>query len=573
MDRKWWIALTALPYIVGVVWICLHPLLSVVTGELKCRGLYIDEHSLDSSYFRLEASYSSASYTSPQLDSLCKAVQHKYGNDNNNNNNIVCHEHGGERTPLEVVAVTPVSNAIVPHAETIVLVVPPSTDWMRQDFPNGVLQLIGHLSSPQDCPWLAKTVLIVSSSDTQTNTHQIVSEFVNSYLGGSSTQGAATPPPLVLPTWLTAGMIRNLLVLDVSVDDGAKPIENRVQVLPQGRHGLLPNMDLVFLAVTLLQRTSFLDPRRHQVRLDTHPWVDQSKKWQDWIEGKTTNQKWSSWAREMGDLALFMYTLAMGPYAPHAPALGRGVDALTIRVQFNGRPARSVSRQVTEVMQKLEGLIRALSNLHERLHHSITLYLLPSPTKFVSHSEYLIPNILLLVPMIVTAVRIVCFDAKGFDGSTLATTAPVVMFVGLAMQMASGFLGTAALNALLFLLYSSIPSLLRHWRERKPVTHRTIQSLQFLGCLAGIYIHAPLVLQHVSLALPSSLLFSLLLSIPWSKSAALLPRLAWGTVLVATWPPTVLLPLVFNSYTTYVNLAFTPLHIVLSIMWFSNFLD
>ena len=37
----------AIPYIVGVSWILCHPIISVVTGELKCRGVYIDEHQLD----------------------------------------------------------------------------------------------------------------------------------------------------------------------------------------------------------------------------------------------------------------------------------------------------------------------------------------------------------------------------------------------------------------------------------------------------------------------------------------------------------------------------------------------
>ena len=36
-----------IPLIVGVLWILSHPLISIVTGEMKCRGVYIDEHQLD----------------------------------------------------------------------------------------------------------------------------------------------------------------------------------------------------------------------------------------------------------------------------------------------------------------------------------------------------------------------------------------------------------------------------------------------------------------------------------------------------------------------------------------------
>ena len=42
-----------LPYLVGIAWTALHPLLSVVTGESKCRGAYIDENGLDVHRYRI----------------------------------------------------------------------------------------------------------------------------------------------------------------------------------------------------------------------------------------------------------------------------------------------------------------------------------------------------------------------------------------------------------------------------------------------------------------------------------------------------------------------------------------
>ena len=36
-----------IPYIIGIVWFLCHPIISVITGELKCRGIYTDEHQLD----------------------------------------------------------------------------------------------------------------------------------------------------------------------------------------------------------------------------------------------------------------------------------------------------------------------------------------------------------------------------------------------------------------------------------------------------------------------------------------------------------------------------------------------
>ena len=47
--------LLTVPYFLGIIWTLLHPILSVVTGELKCRGKYIDENGLDVHRHRVES--------------------------------------------------------------------------------------------------------------------------------------------------------------------------------------------------------------------------------------------------------------------------------------------------------------------------------------------------------------------------------------------------------------------------------------------------------------------------------------------------------------------------------------
>jgi len=218
----------------------------------------------------------------------------------------------------------------------------------------------------------------------------------------------------------------------------------------------------------------------------------------------------------------------------------------------------------------LEGILRALSNLHERLHHSITLYLMPSPTKFVSHSEYLVPNILLLLPMMVTAVRLICFEMEVFDFSTLAVI-PFVVASAFVMQVVSNFWGCLTMHVVLFVIYASIPKILRLFRTKLTSQQGRIQSFQVIVCLAGIYVHTPLLLQHVSLALPSSLLCSILISMPRSTSNSKISAMFWGLVLLATWPPMLLVPTVVGRYTTFVNVALTPLHFLLTVMWCESY--
>ena len=45
LKSKW---ILLLPYIIGVLWTICHPIVSVITGESKCRGAYIDEIQFDS---------------------------------------------------------------------------------------------------------------------------------------------------------------------------------------------------------------------------------------------------------------------------------------------------------------------------------------------------------------------------------------------------------------------------------------------------------------------------------------------------------------------------------------------
>lgn len=48
------ILLIIAPFALGVIWILCHPLISIVTGELKCRGVYIDEHQLDPNSYSID---------------------------------------------------------------------------------------------------------------------------------------------------------------------------------------------------------------------------------------------------------------------------------------------------------------------------------------------------------------------------------------------------------------------------------------------------------------------------------------------------------------------------------------
>ena len=595
--RRWiWRALLVVPYAAGVVWTCLHPVVSVVTGELKCRGWYIDENSLDPSYFRFDAPYHPPrAGLMTDTTSLCNAIQ-LFGPAGSENatprDNIVCHTLPTESSPsmdtndpigVEVLSVTPLSNGVVP-SESVVLVIPPTTKWIVDDFHNSILQLIRRLSSPKDCPWLAKTIVFVSSNDLSMSVETITDTFLDAYVGrvGPANNGTILRQEQTLPYELSSKTIRALFVLDVHADSTGSP-ETIVHVLPQGRNGILPNMDLVFLTTTVLQRGSFADARRQAVHFAVHPYKDLNVQWNTLVHqllGDDPQHAYlRNWASNLGSLALFGYSLAMGSTAPHVSALDRGIDALTIHIRFLGRHPRIVSSQVVEVTQKMEYTIRAVSNLHERLHHSLTQYLMPTAFTFVSHSEYLIPNILLLLPVLVMAVRTMLFT-KGFvfHVATLQHL-PVIAMMCCFIQATTVLTfdlehSTHILTGVLTVLYGTTIA----WVHSKPKTNGSDQtkqmatkerqrtSLHFLTCLLFLYLHIPLILQHVSLAFPSTVLFVPLLvvsSFALSTGSNRVIRLLFLGHLIALWPPVVLVPRLFSTYTHYVNYVYLPLHLLL----------
>ncbi len=200
-----------LPYILGLLWTASHPLISILTGELKCRGSYIDEHGLDVHRHRVAvyptvrqhgSSSSSGSSHAAARDallpienddlkekekkrlerssSMCDTIRHFSFSSSTStvyiSPSIECYHH--EATPqisFDIVRILPSIGPSIDSVESIVLVVGSSSsssggddsnrnnDWYHQsDMNASLLHLISKLGNRNDAPWLSKAVLIVS---------------------------------------------------------------------------------------------------------------------------------------------------------------------------------------------------------------------------------------------------------------------------------------------------------------------------------------------------------------------------------------------------------------------------
>ena len=215
----------------------------------------------------------------------------------------------------------------------------------------------------------------------------------------------------------------------------------------------------------------------------------------------------------------------------------------------------------------LEGILRALSNLHERLHHSLTYYLLPSPRKFVSHTEYLLPNILLLLMLVFRAATLILVDMPLFDVRPLKYVL-VVELVSLVLFVTSPHVSTLIMNSLYALIYVA---LCLDVLEGLSIgeDERQAQSLQFLTCLVVIYLHVPVTFAHVSLAFPSALLWSAMVAFPaFPIRCKFWRRVKKTGVLAVGLPLAALVPnQLFDGYTPFVTTVFLPLHMLVSLLW------
>lgn len=617
-----WLPLIVLPYLIGIAWHCVHPIASIFTGNFsEARRWYIDENSLDPHHFLLNEKYTPLR---PELgksqfaSSLCQALEKK-------RDRLSCRRFhsrtiesttspgGGvddkkikSKTTIEVARIIPVANAVTPVSEALVLVIPPTNNWFASQFHYSILQLIHRLSTPSVTPWLAKTILIVTSN-TDISPDRTVESFLQLYLQSSD----------AINDWTdfrqyAGAIVRNLIVLDATINTNntltqstvQKPYGtmNELRILPQGRRGVLPNMDLVFLCTTVYARANMFYHTHGQqgpgVVMTVHPYNQQVQSLWHTIQ-PYTSPKLHAWLANLLQFVAFELTLLKGPSPPHAIALDHGIDSITIQAVFTTDSAEQKQQFFLQLVAKTEPILRALSNLHERLHHSTSLYLLTSAERFVKHEEYLVPNLLVITPLVIRAVTLILIDINHFHPGavqhalllTLIGTAVIsILSISLIEWMGkqAGIVSTpsamwyhvATKVGYLIVLIFALFGLPKQSKGFQSVSAR--QSVQFAACLLAIYIHVPIAFGHVSLAFPSAMLWSPIIAFSTFRKKKTTPdakqprgflrlltmfRYLLKVILLVFISPFALVPAILTLYTPYVLYAYIPLHLMTSIMW------
>ncbi|KAL4133898.1 hypothetical protein PRIC2_004214 [Phytophthora ramorum] len=396
-------------YILGLFLLLLHPAVTVTTGELKCRGTYMSENALLIDLMEARASHQEAYSARGFHQKLLELPELPFGGCGDNCSAIVNWIDIQLRSLDRVEAYTQVfktneaseprtnvygilrASPLADGKEAIVLVTHFRNVGAGSGEYSGLalgLALLKYLSRAK---WLAKDVVLLAADDGRLDGSDGYAPGTEAWLQAYHLDPVESGLQGVLP--MRAGVIRAAINLETMYDTRQV---GSVGIYTAGMNGQLPNLDLVNTAVRAF--------RQHQIstildRADAAPLNDTKQEDYvssvlDFIAGlndkyapEEYKQSAQNYLTNLKGMLHFMTTLASGPAGPHANFISYNIDSITLSLTKSSTSGdRPLSTR--EVLRSIEMVVRALSNLEEKLHQSFFLYVLPSTTTFVSVGEY-----------------------------------------------------------------------------------------------------------------------------------------------------------------------------------------
>ncbi|KAK1942851.1 Glycosylphosphatidylinositol anchor attachment 1 protein [Phytophthora citrophthora] len=260
------------------------------------------------------------------------------------------------------------------------------------------LALLKYLSRAK---WLAKDVILLAADDGVLDGSDGYASGTEAWLQAYHLDPVDSGLQGVLP--MRAGVIRAAVNLETLFD--SRQI-NTVGIYTAGMNGQLPNLDLVNTAMrafrehqisTILDRAEAQNTTEHKglVSATIGHIKSLSEKYMP-LEYKESSRNYLA---NLEGMLHFMTTLASGPSGPHANFISYNIDSITLSLTKN---SASSERPLAprDVLRSIEMVVRALSNLEEKLHQSFFLYVLPNTSTFVSVGEYVYAVLLAISPAI-----------------------------------------------------------------------------------------------------------------------------------------------------------------------------
>ncbi|CEG42811.1 uncharacterized protein PHALS_13056 [Plasmopara halstedii] len=407
-------------YILGILWLLLHPAITITTGELKCRGTYISENALLIDLMEARASQEEAHIAHLFHKELLELPNLSRTGCRNNCSHVVDWIGTKLRSLDRVEAYTHVyqtdelsntrtnvygllrASPLADGKESIVLV----THYRNVGADSGDysslslgLALLKYLAKAK---WLAKDVILLVADDGDMDGKEGFSPGTEAWLQAYHVDPVESGVHGTLP--MRAGVIRAAINLETLTNSR---LVNSVGIYTAGMHGQLPNLDLVNTAVRALRRhhiPTLLNRADTEHDLQKKGFVSTTLEYVSSVCEKYTPLELRESVRKylinLRGMLYFMTTLATGPSGPHANFISYNIDSITLSLtQRSTLKDRSLSTR--DVLRSIEMVVRAMSNLEEKLHQSFFLYVLPTTLTFVSVGEYIYAVLLVSSPAMV----------------------------------------------------------------------------------------------------------------------------------------------------------------------------
>eukprot|EP01018_Ginkgo_biloba_P034046 Gb_21413 [translate_table: standard] len=214
-----------------------------------------------------------------------------------------------------------------------------------------------------------------------------------------------------------AGTIAAAVVFQVQ-ESQSKTGKDYLNVYAEASNGQMPNLDLINTVNYLAVHRQGLQMRVESiVSMLSWRWLTIVGGILEWL-GKffgSLSPEWKfglpalEYVQGSAILASSVYHQALGiPTGAHGAFRDYQVDAITLEmspsVSLESESARA--SYILKLGRLLEGVVRSVNNLLEKFHQSFFLYFLTSSGRFISVGVYMIPFVLLIIPLPVLAAAL-----------------------------------------------------------------------------------------------------------------------------------------------------------------------
>nr|CCW28846.1 putative glycosyl phosphatidyl inositol transamidase like protein [Arachis duranensis] len=323
--------------------------------------------------------------------------------------------------------------------EAIVLVTPynPKKVVLGEALSLGVAYSVFSLLSR--VTWLAKDIIWLVA-DSQYGEYSSVSAWLREYqapqfhrvvVNSETCNESSTIEGNLYSGFRRAGTIAAALVVKIAED--GNHFDDSLNIYAEASNGQMPNLDLINIV-------NYLAVHKQHLRIKVSKmWSLLGSKWLNTLGvfwecigqyARRLNPQWkfgipaNEYVEGTATLASSMYYQGLGvPTGPHGAFRDYQVDAITVEISPKVSPTK-MNRHIDFIFRGgrlIEGVVRSINNLLEKFHQSFFLYLLTSPSKFVSVGVYMIPFALLGAPLPIVAASLYMFSSKATPQAPVAS--------------------------------------------------------------------------------------------------------------------------------------------------------